>query len=208
MDVWLWKQCVVQDYLPSQPDLIDKFRSICVDWLVCVAEKFKACHQTLFLTISIMDTYLGKQKKCVYRTNLQLICATCFFIAFKFEETVAYNYFLKNLKRVSQKAFKKKQVLHVELDILSTLGFQLMIPTPFQFLEATWQSLDSCHHHQKTWHLSCYIAECSLQEYGLLISYKPSMIAASALLFAVLILSSESDLESVRTFIISKFKII
>jgi len=59
-------------------------RTILIDWLSDVAQKFKLLTETLFLTVYIMDKYLSL--KAVPRKKLQLIGTTAMLIAAKYEE--------------------------------------------------------------------------------------------------------------------------
>ncbi|CAD6651935.1 HLJ1_G0025290.mRNA.1.CDS.1 [Saccharomyces cerevisiae] len=79
--------------LPSHNYLLDKtskyylrpsMRTILVDWLVEVHEKFQCYPETLFLSINLMDRFLAKNK--VTMNKLQLLAVTSLFIAAKFEE--------------------------------------------------------------------------------------------------------------------------
>jgi cyclin B len=49
-------------YMQKQSDINEKMRAILVDWLIDVHSKFKLVNETLFLTINLIDRYLGKQK--------------------------------------------------------------------------------------------------------------------------------------------------
>ena len=59
-------------------------RSILIDWLVEVHLKFKLLPETLYLTVNLIDRYLGKDQ--VHRSHLQLIGVTAMLIACKYEE--------------------------------------------------------------------------------------------------------------------------
>ncbi|KAF3959638.1 hypothetical protein CMV_015572, partial [Castanea mollissima] len=48
----------VHDYMNSQPDINVKMRSILIDWLVDVHRRFELMHETLYLTINIVDRKL------------------------------------------------------------------------------------------------------------------------------------------------------
>lgn len=69
--------------LPSHNYLLDKtskyylrpsMRTILVDWLVEVHEKFQCYPETLFLSINLMDRFLAKNK--VTMNKLQLLAVT------------------------------------------------------------------------------------------------------------------------------------
>ncbi len=58
------------NYMTTQDDINDKMRTILVDWLIEVHLKFKLRHETLFLTVNIIDRFLTVQK--VARQRLQV----------------------------------------------------------------------------------------------------------------------------------------
>lgn len=69
----------------SQPNINAKMRTILVDWLIEVHNRFELMPETLYLTINIMDRYLS-MKKSVSRRELQLVGIGSMLIACKYEE--------------------------------------------------------------------------------------------------------------------------
>ena len=70
--------------MSSQDDINEKMRTILIDWLIEVHLKFKLRHETLFLTVNILDRFLTVQK--VARQRLQLVGVVALMIAAKYEE--------------------------------------------------------------------------------------------------------------------------
>ena len=64
------------DYLSKQTDITEKMRSILVDWIIQVHQKFKLLHETLYLSILILDRYLSqtdiKRGECSVNTERTL----------------------------------------------------------------------------------------------------------------------------------------
>ena len=58
-------------------------RTILIDWLVEVQENFELFHETLYIAVRLVDTYLSHRE--VKREYLQLVGATGMLIAAKFE---------------------------------------------------------------------------------------------------------------------------
>jgi hypothetical protein len=58
-------------------------RAVLLDWIVDIHIKFKMFPQTLFIVAAILDKYLAV--KAVRKDDLQLVGATAFFIAAKYE---------------------------------------------------------------------------------------------------------------------------
>lgn len=73
----------IKDYMSTQPELSKWMRSLLVDWMVEVQESFELNHETLYLAIKIVDTYLGKEK--VAKDSLQLLGAAALLIACKYD---------------------------------------------------------------------------------------------------------------------------
>lgn len=53
------KQFIVPDYMKTQKHVNERMRSILIDWLVQVHEKFRLLQETLYLTVSYIDRYLA-----------------------------------------------------------------------------------------------------------------------------------------------------
>ena len=91
------------NYMSHQPEINDKMRSILIDWLIEVHLKFKLLPETLFITVSIIDRYLEKQK--VAKSKLQLVGVTALFIASKYEEI--YPPEIKDFVFITDNAYSK-----------------------------------------------------------------------------------------------------
>lgn len=74
------KRRPLPDYLEKvQKDVTANMRGVLVDWLVEVAEEYKLCPETLFLSISYIDRFLSS--KTVTRQRLQLLGVSSMLIA-------------------------------------------------------------------------------------------------------------------------------
>lgn len=73
----------IKDYMSDQPELSKWMRSLLVDWMVEVQESFELNHETLYLAVKIVDTYLGKER--VSKDALQLLGAASLLIACKYD---------------------------------------------------------------------------------------------------------------------------
>lgn len=72
------------DYMDSQPEINERMRAILIDWLIQVHYKFELSHETLYLTINIIDRFLSL--KTISRKELQLVGMASMLIASKYEE--------------------------------------------------------------------------------------------------------------------------
>ena len=71
-------------FMAHQKDITVAMRAILVDWLVEVSDEFKLQPETFYLAVSYTDRYLSRE--AVPRSKLQLVGATCMFLAAKYEE--------------------------------------------------------------------------------------------------------------------------
>ena len=157
----------------SQKDINEKMRAILIDWLIDVHLKFKLLPETLYLTVNLIDRYL--EQVPVTRQKLQLVGVACMLIACKYEEI--YSPEVKDFVYVTDKAYRREEVLEMEGKILSVLKFQLTTPSSFRFFERYAQLAKAS---EKAYHLGCYLLDLCLIEYKMM-RYTPSMLACGAL---------------------------
>lgn len=157
--------------------------------------------ETLYLTVSVLDRYL-ERKGCVKRSILQLVgkaeinlnlilstflsfenvfCATgvtALLIAAKYEEI--YPPEIRQLVHVTDKAYKSKEILEMEVDILNTLDFKVTFASTHNFLV---RYLKAAHADRMMVWMACFIAERILLEESML-QFFPSMVASCAVYLA------------------------
>lgn len=85
-------------------------RSILIDWLVEVHLKFKLVPESLYLTVNLIDRFLGLEK--VHRSRLQLVGVTAMLIACKYEEI--YPPIVKDFVYITDNAYTKEEILDME----------------------------------------------------------------------------------------------
>ncbi|KAI9071524.1 hypothetical protein K1719_046503 [Acacia pycnantha] len=76
--------CVAPNYIAQQDDINERIRAILIDWLIEVHDKFDLMHETMFLTVNLIDRFLAKQN--VIRKKLQLVGLVAMLLAYKYEE--------------------------------------------------------------------------------------------------------------------------
>ena len=165
-----------KDYMSKRTDITSKMRSILLDWLVEVHMKYKLKPETLYITTNIIDRYLSI--KDIKRTKLQLVGVTSMFIASKYEDI--YPPEVSDFAYITDNAYTKKEILKMEIDILSTLNFNITFPTQYKFIEIYKRILNF---DDKTFCFSWYCLELCLIDYKM-IKYKPSFLAACAVFCA------------------------
>jgi hypothetical protein len=123
------------------------YRAKMIDWMVEVLTAFKCKDQTFFLAINIMDRYfdkMGKDKQCLELQELHLTGIVCMFLASKMEDI--YPLLMKTV--YSKIGHSKIPVDHIrakEIEILRTLSFNIISPTPYDFLGKYIEQILSVH---------------------------------------------------------------
>jgi G2/mitotic-specific cyclin-B3 len=98
----------IRDYMSEQPDLSKWMRSLLVDWMVEVQESFELNHETLYLAIKIVDTYLGRER--IAKDTLQLLGAAALLIACKYD--VSHTIYSKFVYLFTLLTFTHRNELH------------------------------------------------------------------------------------------------
>nr|XP_056715588.1 G2/mitotic-specific cyclin-B3 [Euleptes europaea] len=168
---------LIPDYMEDQPDITRDMRAILVDWMVEVQENFDLTHETLYLAVKLMDHYLVKVTSM--RDKLQLIGSTAILIASKFEERCPPC--VDDFLYICDDAYKREELISMEMSILQTLHFDINIPVAYRFLR---RFAKCAHATMETLTLARFICELTLQEYDF-VQERASRLAASCLLLAL-----------------------
>ncbi|XP_046858693.1 G2/mitotic-specific cyclin-B-like [Xenia sp. Carnegie-2017] len=174
------KQFIVPDYMKTQKHVNERMRSILVDWLVQVHEKFRLLQETLYLTVSYIDRYLAKVS--VPRSELQLVGVTAMLLASKFEEMYAPE--IADFVYITDQAYDKQTIRETEGQMCNTLGYQLGDPLCLHFLRRN--SKAACA-TPESHTMAKYFMELMLVDYQC-VKFTPSNRAASALWLALKLL--------------------
>ncbi|XP_057448947.1 G2/mitotic-specific cyclin-1-like [Lotus japonicus] len=164
--------CVSPNYMTQQCDINERMRAILIDWLIEVHDKFDLMHETLFLTVNLIDRFLEKQT--VVRKKLQLVGLVAMLLACKYEEVSVP--VVGDLILISDKAYSRKEVLEMEKLMVNTLEFNMSVPTAYVFMR---RFLKAAQADRKLELLAFFLVELSLVEYEML-KFPPSHIAAAA----------------------------
>ena len=119
------------NYLEFQPEINEKMRTILIDWLLDANNKFKFKEETLYATIYILDSYLSK--KLIQRKRFQLLGITSLLIASKLNEI--YFRRISDYAFITDNTYTQDEIKLMEEDILKTLNFDLLFPSPLSFFE-------------------------------------------------------------------------
>ncbi|CCF55538.1 hypothetical protein KAFR_0A01000 [Kazachstania africana CBS 2517] len=163
-------------------------RSILVDWLVEVHEKFRYVPETLLLALNILDRFLSKNRVKV--SKLQLLAITSLFIAAKFEEVNLPK--LSNYAYITDGAASMNDIKEAEIYILKSLEFELAWPNPMNFL----RKFHEAENDDTTENMSQFILEyayCCPK----FVHLKPSTISSMSMKITKRILKNKKKLTSI-----------
>lgn len=164
---------MVPMYMDNQPTLTTNMRSILVDWLVEVQENFELNHETLYLAVKLVDTYLSKQ--IVTKELLQLVGATSLFLACKFDERCPP--LIEDFLYICDDAYNRREFILLEISIFKTIKYDIGMPLSYRFL----RRYSKCARaSMETLTLARFILEMSLMEYEF-IKYRESKMACACL---------------------------
>jgi len=162
------------NYMESQRDINGKMRAILVDWLVEVHQKYQLRIETLFLAVSLIDRYLARMP--VMRGRLQLIGVVAMCVASKFEEMRPPD--VNDFVYITDSAYTKEDILIMECQMLTTLGFHVAGPNVAHFLEILHRANGR---DELARQVAQYAVELSLVELNM-VRHTPSHLAAAAML--------------------------
>jgi len=181
-------QNIEANYLSGQSEILPKMRSVLVDWLIGVHLQFHLLQETLYTTVAIIDRYLQVEvgSGTVTRNKLQLVGVAAMLVAAKYEEIYAPE--VKDFVYITDRAYTEKEILKMEIKILSVLQFDLGRPLPLHFLRRASKagSVEAITHT-----LAKYVMELSLGNYSMT-SVPPSQLASAALALSMRLLDPMS----------------
>ena len=163
----------VYEEIKSQKEINLQMRSILVDWIIDIHYKFGFTDETLFMTILIIDRYISYKQ--ISRIKFQLLGITSMLLACKHEEINVPK--VEDFIYITDNAYTKNEVFHMENDILNALNFELLYPSPIKFYEilSLKFNFDKFHHL-----LGKYLMESFLIDLNW-INYKPSVISCACI---------------------------
>lgn len=161
-----------------QTEIRDTSRAFLLEWIIDVHRKFRLRPECLYVTQLIIDQYLSQVK--IQKSQLHLLGVATLLIATKYEEI--YPPELRELLAISENKFNKEQVLTMEKEILTKLGFILTAPSAYRFLER-YRQLNKVYQDKEVFFYAQYVLEVSILDASLL-QFTPSQLAASSLILS------------------------
>lgn len=178
------RHAVPDEYMAqTQKDITPLMRSILIDWMVGVHQRFKLLQETMYMTIDIMDRFLALQS--VTRAKLQLVGITSMLIAAKYEET--YPPMVHDMIFISDNAYSRAEVLAMESLILKKLDYNLGTPLPLHFLRRYSKAVGA---DGQVHTLAKYFMELKMLRYDM-VKFTPSETACAAMLLSRQILRNK-----------------
>lgn len=124
------KKWLIKKKKNPNTEINSKMRLILIDWLLKVTKSFSLSPETFILTNYYLEKF--SQENFVSKKKYQLLGLTCLYIASKYEEIKPPK--LKEFVYICDGAFKAKNVILMEAQVLKFLKFELFVNSPFEFL--------------------------------------------------------------------------
>ncbi|KAL2017587.1 hypothetical protein VTK56DRAFT_1960 [Thermocarpiscus australiensis] len=159
-------------YMDIQTEIQWSMRSVLMDWLVQVHQRFCLLPETLFLTVNYIDRFLSV--KIVSLGKLQLVGATALFVAAKYEEINCPS--VQEIVYMVDSGYTVDEILKAERFMLSMLQFELGWPGPMSFLRRISKADD---YDLETRTLAKYFLEITIMDERF-VGCPPSFLAAGA----------------------------
>lgn len=159
-------------YMDHQAEIQWSMRSVLMDWLVQVHNRFTLLPETLFLAVNYVDRFLSC--KVVSLGKLQLVGATALFVAAKYEEINCPS--VQEIVYMVDGAYTVDEILKAERFMLSMLHFELGWPGPMSFLRRISKADD---YDLETRTLAKYFLEITVMDERF-VGSSPSFLAAGA----------------------------
>lgn len=184
------RELEVPEYKGCSPQLC--YRRCLVDWLSVVAKKLKLSHGIVHMAVRYMDLVMDKFEFSK-EAQLTLLAVCCLWIASKLDERDDLIPSLSSLKTIVQDSYNLDDFLQMELIVMQSLDWRLLLTTAEQFIGYYLQNSISdtdlhvgykiTNHSKEIKYLgkySLYFLEVSLQDYTFY-NFLPSLISASVI---------------------------
>jgi len=181
------RQFSVADYLSKQRDLNRPMRQLLVDWMVEVQQQLEFNHEVLYLSVKLLDMFLNNSGP-IEKEKLQVLGGAAMFVACKFEERLPP--IIDDFIFVSDNAYDRAGLVHMEIDLLKTVKFDIGAPLAYTFLRRYGKCVRA---DMRFLTLARYVLELSLMDYALVTESESLKACASLYLAFKLALKHEAE---------------
>ena len=179
--------------LQDSSEINEKHRTVVIEWLSYIIHYFSQSNETLFMCINIMDRYITKKK--ITLNNYQLVAISSYLIASKYEDTNSPS--IDDLIYISKNIYSHNNIIEMEIDILSTLNFDIFSVSSYQFFSFFY--LISNLNNKILFCLGHLILELCLLNIDLM-SYDSSQLAIGSFIIAKKSLEIKGGLSNIKLF--------
>uniref|UniRef100_A0A182R371 Uncharacterized protein n=1 Tax=Anopheles funestus TaxID=62324 RepID=A0A182R371_ANOFN len=166
----------IPDYMGRQKHLTKRMRALLVDWMIEIQETFELNHETLYLAVKILDTYLSRVT--ISHEVLQLVGIAGMLIASKYDERLPPT--VDDFVYFCDGAYDRADLLRMERTVFRTIEYDLGYPLSYRFLRR-YARVNRIP--MMTLTLARYILETGLMDYNTVL-VRDSMLACAALFIA------------------------
>uniref|UniRef100_A0A182VXF1 Uncharacterized protein n=1 Tax=Anopheles minimus TaxID=112268 RepID=A0A182VXF1_9DIPT len=166
----------IPDYMGRQKHLTKRMRALLVDWMIEIQETFELNHETLYLAVKILDTYLSRVT--ISHEVLQLVGIAGMLIASKYDERLPPT--VDDFVYFCDGAYERVDLLKMERTVFRTIEYDLGYPLSYRFLRR-YARVNRIP--MMTLTLARYILETGLMDYNTVL-VRDSKLACAALYIA------------------------
>lgn len=178
-----------------------RMRQILVDWMMMVHERFGLEHETFHLGVTLLDRCFYVMKN-IKKGDLQLLAATCMFLASKYEEVSIPH--IGDFVYMADNSFTAKDMFRIESKIFAACHFNVNFPLAVTFLRRYRYYLDN----SKTAHFYSKMIMDLAHFDAILCCKLPSIIAICANYLSYVLVGTDFPFSILSTIGFTKSKVL